>query len=117
VNWRFRVTLASVPSLLTAADFDEVVAETLDELPVWVLDRLGDVIVRVEMRPRPSLTSRPGAAAATDVRLVLYREPILGRARNRRELRRLVRADLVRRVVGHLALDGPRAADLATSLY
>jgi predicted Zn-dependent protease with MMP-like domain len=94
---------------MTPADFDDALADSLEELPDWVLDQLSDVVVRVEMRRR-------GGADETDTRLVLYREPILELARSRRELRALVRSELVRSVVEHLDLDGSRAADLATAL-
>ena len=100
---------------MTPADFDDALADSFDELPGWALDRLGDAVVRVEMRPRgaaPDAVRAPGRRA----RIVIYREPILERARSRRELRAMVRTELVRSVVAHLDLDASHAADLATAL-
>jgi predicted Zn-dependent protease with MMP-like domain len=100
---------------MTASDFDDALADSFDELPVWALEGLGDAVVRVEMRPRvqlPDSVRSPGRRA----RLVIYREPILERARSRRELRAMVRNELIRAVVVHLDLDASHAADLATAL-
>jgi hypothetical protein len=100
---------------MTASDFDDALADSFDELPGWALERLGDAVVRVEMRPRApgaDVVRPPGRRA----RLVIYREPILERARSRRELRAMVRNELVRAVVVHLELDQSHAADLATAL-
>jgi predicted Zn-dependent protease with MMP-like domain len=99
---------------MTPADFDDVLADSLDELPAWVLDQLSEVVVRVEMR-RPD-TFPWDELPTFSGRLVLYREPTLEQARNRRELRRLVKSELLRAVVVHLDLDGRHAADLATAL-
>jgi predicted Zn-dependent protease with MMP-like domain len=97
------------PTLLTAEDFDEALTDSLEELPAWVLEELDEVVVRAEMRPRGN--------GFDPRRLVIYREHVLRCARSRRELRRLVRAELVRAVVRHLQLDGKRAVELATAYY
>jgi hypothetical protein len=100
---------------MTASDFDDALADSFDELPAWALEQLGDAVVRVEMRPRvlgADVVRTPGRRA----RLVIYREPILERARSRRELRAMVRSELVRAVVVHLDLDPSHAADLTTAL-
>jgi hypothetical protein len=100
---------------MTASDFDDALADCFDELPGWVLEGLGDAVVRVEMRPRvlaSEMVRSPGLRA----RLVIYREPILERARSRRELRAMVRSELVRAVIAHLDLDATHAADLTTAL-
>jgi hypothetical protein len=107
---RSRVYPRAVTGFLTAEDFDEAVGEAFDELPPWVLELLGDVVVRVEPRPRP-LSRRPARW-----RLLLYREPILQRACTPDELRRLVRVELMRTVLAHLELEAPQhTAPLAAS--
>ena len=105
-----RVYPRAVSGFLTAEDFDEAVGEAFDELPPWVLDLLGDVVVRVE--PRPGRFDRRPARW----RLLLYREPILQRACTPDELRRLVRVELLRTVLAHLEVEAPQhSAPLAVS--
>ncbi len=109
-----RCSVVGMPHLLTAHDFDHALAECLDELPSWVLERLDEVVIRAEMRPP---VARAGTLRTFDpARLVIYREPVLERASSRRQLRGLVRAELLRAVVDHLELDGPRAIALATEV-
>jgi hypothetical protein len=101
----------AVSGFLTAEDFDEAVGEAFDELPLWVLELLGDVVVRVEPRPRPP-SRRPARW-----RLLLYREPILQRACTADELRRLVRVELLRTVLAHLEVDAPQHAAPLAAMY
>jgi predicted Zn-dependent protease with MMP-like domain len=100
-----------VSGFLTAEDFDEAVGEAFDELPSWVLELLGDVVVRVEPRPRQDLR-RPARW-----RLLLYREPILQRACTAEELRRLVRVELLRTVLAHLEIEAPQHAAPLAAMY
>jgi hypothetical protein len=108
---RRRVYPRAVPGFLTAEDFDDAVGEAFDELPPWVLDLLGDVVVRVE--PRPRLPVRGPARW----RLLLYREPILQRACTTDELRRLVRVELLRTVLAHLEVEAPQHAAPLAAMY
>ena len=45
--------------------------------------------------------------------MVIYRAPLLAHASTRAELRRLTRAELLRRVVERLDLEGTQAVELA----
>ena len=81
--------------VLTAADFDEVLGECLDELPE---NALGELVVRVAPRP----LRRAGAEDSTHV--TFYREPLLRDARGREDLRERMRAELARRVEAASAL-------------
>jgi hypothetical protein len=92
---------------LTARDVDDLLAECIEELPAWVLDRLGDTVIRVEPMQRPwSCDSSPH-------RMTIYRARLLARATTRAELRRSTRAELLRLVVERLGLEGSQAVELA----
>jgi predicted Zn-dependent protease with MMP-like domain len=93
--------------ILTARDVDELIAECVEELPAWVLDRLGDCVIRVEAMPR----SWP--VDPTPHRITIYRARLLAHATTRAELRRLTRAELLRLVVERLELEAAQAVDLA----
>jgi hypothetical protein len=88
---------------------DDLLAECVEELPAWVLERLGDTVIRVEAMPR----SWP--LDATPLRITVYRARILAQAETRAELRRLARAELLRLVVERLELEGKQAVDLAAT--
>ena len=92
---------------LTARDVDDLLAECVEELPAWVLERLGDTVIRVEPMPR-SWPLRPVAAPHHD----LPRAPA-GACQTRAELRRSTRAELLRLVVERLELEGSQAVELA----
>jgi predicted Zn-dependent protease with MMP-like domain len=92
---------------LTARDVDELLAECVEELPAWVLDRLGDTVIRVEPMPR----SWP--CDQVPHRITIYRARLLAHATSRSELRRLTRAELLRHVVERLDLEGSQAVQLA----
>jgi hypothetical protein len=108
---RGRVYPRAVSGFLTAEDFDEAVGEAFDELPLWVLELLGDVVVRVE--PRPGPFGRHPARW----RLLMYREPILQRACTVDELRRLVRVELLRTVLAHLEVEAPQQTAPLAAMY
>jgi hypothetical protein len=95
--------------ILTAHDVDDLLAECIEELPGWVLERLGDAVIRVEPVP----PSWPGDVAPH--RLTIYRAPLLAHAATRAELRRLTRAELLRCVVQRLELEGTQAVELAAT--
>lgn len=92
-------------------DYDTALREAIDCLPGWALTALGDAVIRVEQRVRfGSLETEPG------VRLVVHREPSLTQARDRIELGRLARADLVRALVWQLDLADEHAHELGSEL-
>ena len=93
--------------MLTARDVDDLLGECVEELPAWVLDRLGDCVIRVEAMPR----SWP--VDPTPHRITIYRARLLSHATTRAELRRLTRAELLRLVVERLELEAAQAVDLA----
>ena len=93
--------------LLTARDVDDLLAECVEELPVWVLEQLGDTVIRVE----PMQRSWP--VDPTPYRITIYRARLLAQAASRAELRRLTRAELLRLVVDRLELEGRQAVELA----
>jgi hypothetical protein len=93
--------------MLTARDVDDLLAECVEELPGWVLERLGDTVIRVEPMPR----SWP--CDTTPHRITIYRARLLAHATTRAELRRSTRAELLRLVVERLELEGTQAVELA----
>jgi hypothetical protein len=95
--------------ILTARDVDDLLAECVEELPAWVLERLGDTVIRVEAMPRT------WPLDPTPLRITIYRARILAQAETRAELRRLARAELLRLVVERLELEGTQAVELAAT--
>ena len=93
--------------MLTARDVDDLIAECVEELPGWVLEQLGDCVIRVEAMPRT------WPVEPTPHRITIYRARLLAHASTRTELRRLVRAELLRLVVERLELEAAQAVDLA----
>ena len=93
--------------MLTARDVDDLLAECVEELPAWVLERLGDTVIRVEAMPRT------WPLEPTPHRITIYRARLLAQAETRAELRRLTRAELLRLVVERLELEGTQAVELA----
>jgi hypothetical protein len=92
-----------------ARDVDDLLAECVEELPAWVLDRLGDCVIRVEAMPRT------WPVEPNPHRMTIYRARLLAHAQTRDELRRLARAELLRLVVERLRLEGPQAVELAAA--
>jgi hypothetical protein len=95
--------------ILTARDVDDLLAECVEELPGWVIERLGDTVIRVEAMPRT------WPLEPTPHRITIYRARILAHAETRPELRRLARAELLRLVVQRLELEGTQAVELAAT--
>jgi hypothetical protein len=95
--------------MLTARDVDDLLAECVEELPAWVIERLGDTVIRVEAMPRT------WPLDPTPFRLTIYRARLLAQAETRVELRRLARAELLRLVVQRLELEATQAVELAAT--
>jgi predicted Zn-dependent protease with MMP-like domain len=95
--------------MLMARDVDDLIAECVEELPGWVLDRLGDCVIRVEAMPRT------WPVEPTPHRITIYRARLLAHASTRAELRRLARAELLRLVVERLELEATQAVELAAT--
>jgi predicted Zn-dependent protease with MMP-like domain len=95
--------------ILTARDVDDLLAECVEELPAWVIDRLGDTVIRVEAMPRA------WPLDPTPHRITIYRAHLLAHAETRSELRRLTRAELLRLVVERLELKATQAVELAAT--
>jgi predicted Zn-dependent protease with MMP-like domain len=92
--------------------FEELVADALDSLPQWVLERLENVEVIVEDRPPPGepnllgryhgipLTERRNYAGVLPDTITLYRRTIEREARSDDDVRRVV-AHTVEHEVAH----------------
>src|SRR4051794_32352451 len=92
---------------LTARDVDDLLAECVEELPGWVLERLGDTVIRAEPMPRA------WPCDPVPHRITIYRARLLAQADTMAELRRSTRAELLRHVVERLELEGSQAVELA----
>jgi predicted Zn-dependent protease with MMP-like domain len=95
-----------------ATRFEELVAEAVDSLPPWVLERLENVEVLVEERPPPGepnllgryqgipLTRRSNYSGVLPDTITLYRSTIERSARDENELRGVI-AHTVEHEVAH----------------
>jgi hypothetical protein len=81
------------------SEYDAALAAAIDALPSWALAALGDGVIRVEQAPRPN-----GLCSERGLRVIVYREPSIVRARDRDELARFARADLARAITWQLDL-------------
>jgi hypothetical protein len=105
-----RGSLVGMPPF-ASNEYDAALSEAVERLPAWALTALGDAVIRVEQRARiGGLPTEPG------VRLIIHREPSLSQARDRVELGRLARADLVRALVWQLDLADDHAHELGSEL-
>lgn len=106
---------------VSPAEFEALVAQALDEIPAEFQDRLANTLVTIEERPTREqleelgirrggtllglyqgtpLTLRDANFAALPDTIILFRQPILGASRSRRDVVRQVR-DTVVHEVGH----------------
>jgi predicted Zn-dependent protease with MMP-like domain len=98
--------------VIDARRFEELVAEAIDSLPRWVLDRLENVEVLVDEQPPPDepnllgqyrgipLTKRWNYAGVLPDTITLYRSTIQRSARDEDDLRRVI-AHTVEHEVAH----------------
>jgi hypothetical protein len=94
------------------SEYDAALAAAIDALPSWALAALGDGVIRVEQSPRPN-----GLRAERGVRVIVYREPSIVRARDRDELARFARADLARAITWELDLPDEHQTSRALTNY
>ncbi len=104
--------------------FEELVADALDSLPQWVLDRLENVEVIVEDRPprgEPNLlgryhgiplTRRHNYAGVLPDTITLYMRTIEREARDEEDVRRVVAHTVVHEVAHFFGISDERLRDL-----
>jgi predicted Zn-dependent protease with MMP-like domain len=110
---------------MTSDRFREIVAEVLDDLPSWVLDRLDNVEVLVEDEPPPDqpgllglyegipLTRRTsGYFGVLPDRITLFRSTVVAAAGNERDLRRVIRDTVVHEVAHFFGISDDRLEEL-----
>jgi predicted Zn-dependent protease with MMP-like domain len=111
--------------VVSRARFDELVAEALDSLPDWVLDRLENVEILVEERPprrEPNLlglyhgiplTKRgAGYAGVLPDTITLYRSTIERVARDEVHLRNLIAHTVEHEVAHFFGISDDRLRDM-----
>ena len=111
--------------MVSRARFDELVAEAMDSLPEWVLDRLENVEILVEERPprrEPNLlgvyhgiplTKRgAGYAGVLPDMITLYRGSIEGAARDEDHLRSLIAHTVEHEVAHFFGISDDRLRDM-----
>lgn len=107
------------------ARFEELVAEAIDGLPPWVLDRLENVEVIVQDHPPPGqpgllgqyhgipLTRRgPGYSGVLPDTITLFRSTIERSARGDQELRRLIAHTVEHEVAHFFGISDDRLRDM-----
>ena len=104
--------------------FEELVAEAVDSLPLWVLERLENVEVLVEERPPPGepnllgryhgipLTRRSNYAGVLPDTITLYRKTLERSARDEDELRRIIAHTVEHEVAHFFGISDDRLRDL-----
>ena len=104
--------------------FEELVAEAIDSLPPWVLERLENVEVLVEERPPPDepnllgryhgipLTSRSNYAGVLPDTITLYRSTVERSARDEDELRRIIAHAVEHEVAHFFGISDDRLRDM-----
>lgn len=104
--------------------FEDLVAEALDGLPEGLGERMDNVAVFVEDRPRQRgllglyhgvpLTERDGGYAGMVMpdRITIYREPILELCGSEAEVVHQVRVTVVHEVAHHFGIDDDRLHEL-----
>ncbi len=104
--------------------FEELVAEALDALPGWVLERMENVEVLVEERPprgEPNLLGRYHGIPLTERRdyagvlpdtITLYRSTIERVARDEDHLRRVVAHTVEHEVAHHFGISDDRLREI-----
>jgi len=104
--------------------FEELVAEAVDSLPQWVLERLENVEVLVEERPPPGepnllgqyhgipLTNRSNYSGVLPDTITLYRRTIERSARDEDELRRVIAHTVEHEVAHFFGISDERLRDM-----
>jgi predicted Zn-dependent protease with MMP-like domain len=104
--------------------FEELVAEAVDSLPPWVLQRLENVEIIVEERPPPGepgllgryygipLTERRNYAGVLPDTITLYRRNISRTAQDEAELRRTIAHTVEHEVAHFFGISDERLRDL-----
>jgi predicted Zn-dependent protease with MMP-like domain len=111
---------------LTAQEFDEAVADALDDIPAELLAMMNNVVFLVEDEP-PSedpellglydgtpLTGRTDgwASGALPDRITIFRGPTLRLCETRQEVREEVAVTVVHEIAHHFGIDDQRLHDL-----
>jgi predicted Zn-dependent protease with MMP-like domain len=104
--------------------FEELVAEAVDSLPRWVLERLENVEIMVEERPPPGepdllgryhgipLTQRSYYTGVLPDTITLYRRNLSRMSRNEDELRRVIAHTVEHEVAHFFGISDERLRDL-----
>ena len=110
--------------MVNGGRFDELVAEAIDSLPRWVLERLDNVEVLVEDQPPPDqpyllgqyrgvpLTKRSSYWGVLPDTITLYRSTIERSARDENELRTLITHTVEHEVAHFFGISDERLRDL-----
>ena len=105
-------------------EFEDVVDQTLESLPEWVLEKIDNLIVVVEEEPTPeqgdilgvydgvSLAERADYFGVMPDRIVIFRQPHLRLGLTRDELRAEIRTTVLHELAHHLGIDDDRLTEL-----
>lgn len=106
---------------LSRRDFEELVIDALDDLPVVLASVMDNVVVLVEDTPPPgeedllgvydgiALTERDSSySLQLPDRILLFREPLLAISPTSEELARQIRITVIHEVAHHFGIDDAR---------
>ena len=111
------------------AEFEQVVDDVLAELPQWVLDRIDNLHVVVEERPRPDQIAEHGNLlglyegvmladrgdhyfGAMPDKITIYRQPHLRMGLSPTRLRRQIRKTVLHEIGHHLGIGDDRLHEI-----
>jgi predicted Zn-dependent protease with MMP-like domain len=111
-----------------AARFEELAAEALDDLPRWVLDRMDNVDVVVELHPPADVPGLMGLYQGVPLtrrgrgyfgqlpdRIVLFRSSLARGVGNESELRERIRHTVAHEVAHHFGISDERLREIDRS--
>ncbi|WP_022924771.1 metallopeptidase family protein [Serinicoccus marinus] len=108
---------------MSAQEFEEAVGDSLDLVPVALMNRLDNVVFLVEDEPPPEdpdllgvydgipLTERDHGVQLPD-RIVIYRGPLLRMCEDREDLLDEIAVTVVHEIAHHFGIDDARLHDL-----
>ena len=119
------------PARMTAAEFEDAVADALDSVPQRLLDRLDNVVILVEDEPAPEHLPADGGTlfglyvgiplpermdayrmGTLPDRIYVYRGPLMRHTATRAELVDQIRVTVLHEIGHHFGIDDDRLHEL-----
>lgn len=109
---------------MTRREFEEVVDHVLEQLPMWVIQKIDNLVVVVEEHPPPelgdvlgvyqgvALSERENYFGVMPDRIVVFRQPHLAMGLPDTELKAEIRRTVLHELGHHLGIDDERLTEL-----